>query len=322
MADIFGVRVTTDLNILDTLIVICNSAGAQTHPAVAFDGQNYIVTYLDGVLDTRSGAVKVQRVSPQGTVLNNGVNLGLGDYHPDVAFDGSRCLVVWSEEFNGVMGRYVNAAGQPEGPIFEIALTQGSSTLPVIEFGAQNYLVVWFDFCPSGTDLDIYGQIVSPIGTLLGDRIVIADGAQSQISPAATFVGNGFLVIWIEDATNVFGRFITTQGIPLGTKFPVSDNTQYERQDPSVMTGAGYCLAAWNEFHTDFDLYGSLDISVGISEYHEDTPLITNQIQKYLQNGTKLYDVGGRIVSNSDVNPGIYFLEGEDKNVRKIVVVR
>jgi len=322
MADIFGVRVTTDLDILDTLIVICNSAGAQTHPAVAFDGQNYIVTYLDGVLDTRSGAVKVQRISPQGVVLNNGINVGTGDYHPDIAFDGNRCLVVWSEEFNGVMGRYVNAAGQPEGPIIDIAMTQGSSTLPVIDFGAQNYLVAWFDFCPSSTDLDIYGQIVSPTGTLVGNRIVIADGVQSQTSPAVTSTGNGFLVMWIEDATNVFGCFITAQGMPLGTKFPVSDNTQYERQDPSVMTGAEYYLAVWNEYHADFDLYGNLDTSVGISEYHVDTPLITSQIRRYLQDGTKLYDVGGRIVSNNHVNPGIYFLEGGEKSIRKIVVVR
>lgn len=322
MADIFGVRATADLQILDTLIVICNNAGAQTHPAVAFDGQNYVVVYLDGVLDSRSGAVKAQPVSPQGIVLNNGVNLGTGDYQPDIAFDGNRCLVVWSEEFNGVKGRFVNTSGQPEGPIIDIAVTLGSSTLPVIDFGGNFYLVVWFDFCPSGTDLDIFGQIVSTTGALVGNRIVIADGVNVQAFPAVTSTSGGFLVVWIENATNVCGRFITNGGVPLGTAFPISDPTQYERQHCSVTVGTEYCFTVWSEFHADFDIYGDLETSVGIPESHSDNLLITTPIRKYLQGCTRLYDVGGRTVSDYDVNPGIYFVEDAEKNVRKIVVVR
>ena len=88
MADIFGVRVTADLNILDTLIIICNTAGGQTEPAVTFAGQNYFVTWLDQAFQTRNSPVAVARVNPQGIVLDSVALIGTGDYHPDIAFDG------------------------------------------------------------------------------------------------------------------------------------------------------------------------------------------------------------------------------------------
>jgi hypothetical protein len=327
MADIFGVRVTTELSILDSLIVICNSIVGQTEPAVTWAGQNYFVTYLDAVSETRAGIVKVQRVSPDGTVLDNGANVGFGDYNPEIAFDGSRCLVVWSEEFHGVTGRFVNASGQPEGAGFEIAMTVGLSTLPELEFGDQYYLVVWPDFCPTGTDLDIYGQLVATDGTLIGGRITIAEGPASQNFPAITFDGNRFMVVWVENTNAIHGRLIAENGMPAGAEFPISDNTQYERHYPSVAAGTDYFLTVWSEFHTDFDIYGNTDVSVDIHENSTSTavqnlPLISGQLIKYIGNDMKLYDVIGRRVQNGYVGPGIYFAETENKELKKIVVVR
>lgn len=327
MADIFGVRVTAELDILDSLIIICNNPGGQTEPAVAFGGQDYFITYLDPAFDTRTPAVKVIRVSRQGTVLGSGVSVGVGDYHPDIAFDGSRCLIVWSEEFHGVVGRYVNASGQPEGQSIDIALTQGTSTSPTIEFGAQDYLVVWPDFCVAGTDLDIFGQLVSTDGHLIGERIAIADGTPVQNYPATVFDGNGFLVVWVEDANDVYGRFVTSGGVPVGTKFLISDNTSYERQHPSVGAGTSDYLIAWNEYHDDFDVYGNVDIAVGVEEntYHLPVPTVfTSGIQKYIGGNSRaiVYDILGRKVSRNQITQGIYFLEIDKKITQRIVVVR
>jgi len=327
MADVFGVRVTTELSILDSLIVICNSSVGQTEPAVTWAGQNYFVTYLDATSETRAGIVRVQRVSPAGTVLDNGANVGIGDYNPDIAYDGSRCLIVWSEEFRGVMGRFVNASGQPEGAGFEIALTVGLSTLPELEFGDQYYLVVWPDFCPLGTDLDIYGQLIATDGTLIGGRITIAEGLASQNFPAITFDGNQFMVVWVENANAIRGRFIAENGIPIGAEFPISDNTNYERHYPSVVAGTDYFLTVWSEFHTDFDVYGNTDVSVDIHENTastvvQDLPLISGRFIKNVTADMKLYDATGRRVHDRYVSPGVYFAETENKELKKIVVVR
>jgi hypothetical protein len=327
MADIFGVRVTAELNIIDSLIIICNNPGGQTEPTITFTGENYFVAWLDQAFDLRTSAVKVARVDPHGVVLDAGVAVGTGDYNPDIAFDGNRCLVTWSEEFNGVTGRFVNASCQPEGQTIEIAVTQGISTTPIVEFGAQNYLVVWPDFCPLGTDLDIFGQVVAASGQLIGERMQIADGIESQNYPAVAFDGNTFLVVWVEDLNTVYGRYVSTSGIPVGNKFPVSESTSFERQHPSLAAGTNSFLVAWNEYHTDFDVYGNLDVPVGIEETQLERPvrgliMFANQLEQYLEGDNRLYDILGRHVQNMQITPGIYFLELNGNNLLKIVVIR
>ena len=327
MSDIFGVRVTADLAIIDSLIIICNDASGQTEPSVSWGGLNYFVAYLDDIFDSRSGTIKVQRVSPQGVVLDNGYTVGTGDYNPEIAYDGNRCLVVWSEEFQGVVGRFVNAGGQPEGPSFYIGMTQGVSTIPAIQFGDQHYLIVWADFCPTGTDQDIYGQLVAADGSLIGSRITIAEGAANQNFPSVTHDGSEFLVVWIEDLSSICGRFVEENGATVGTEFRISDNTAYERQYPSVKSGTEYFMTVWNEFRTDFDIYGNTDTHVGATETQLDKPLgsVTingGQIRKYIGGNSALYDILGRNVSPDRIGPGIYFLENEIKELEKIVIIR
>lgn len=326
MADIFGVRVTADLNILDSFIVISNSSSGQTEPAVTFADQNYFVAWLDPASQTRNASVNVARVDTQGIVLDNGVFLGAGDRHPDIAFDGDRCLVVWSEELHGVMGRYVNAACLPEGPPIEITLTQGSSTQPVVEFGTPNYLVVWADFCSTGISLDVFGQLLSPYGQLIGDRILIADGGSVQDHPTLAFDGNDFMVVWVEDANKIYGRYLAASGTPVGDKFLISNNTPYERQYPSVAAGTDNYLIAWSEYRDDFDVYGNLDVAVGVAEIAASLPvkgsaMLWSQLQKYITTDHGLYDILGRRISTGQVAPGVYFLETEERILQKIIVI-
>jgi len=326
MADIFGVRVTPELSVIDSPIIICNGPGGQTEPAVTFAGSNYFVAWLDQAFDQRTTYIKVARVDPQGVVLDAGISMGTGDCHPAIAFDGNYCLVVWSEDFYGLKGRLINAACQPEGQIIAIAPMVGSSTYPAIEYGNTYYLVVWSDFGPAG-NLDIYGQLVSSNGQLVGDCIQIADGSQVQNHPAVDFDGNSFLVVWVEDANLVCGRYISTDGLPMGAKFSISENTPYERQSPSLEVGNNTGFVAWNEFHEDFDVYANIDVVTGVTETIATIPtrasiMLGSQLRKYLDSGHKVYDVQGRHLLRGPIAPGIYFLEGEKKDLAKIVVIR
>ena len=327
MADIFGVRVTADLNILDSLIIISNSSSGQTEPAVTFADENYFVAWLDPASQTRNASVNVARVDTHGIVLDNGVFLGAGDYHPDIAFDGDRCLVVWSEEFHGVIGRYVNAACLPEGNTMEIALTLGCSTEPAVVFGTLNYLVVWADYCSTGTSLDVLGQLLSTNGQLIGDRILIAGGGAVQERPAVAFDGNDFMVVWVEDADKICGRYLTVNGTPIGEEFLISNDTPYERQYPSAAAGTDKYLIAWSEYHDDFDVYGNLDVAIGVAETNASLPVVGStvlwsQLQKYLAADARIYDILGRHVSTRKIAPGVYFLKTEEKILQKIVVIR
>ena len=328
MADIFGVRVTTELDILDSLVIICNASGGQTEPAVTFGGQYYFVVWLDQAFQTRSSPVAVARVNTEGSVLDSVSHIGTGDYHPDISFDGNRCLVVWSKEFHGVMGRFVNISGQPEGQPIDISLTQGTSTSPLLAHGSQGYLVVWADFCLSGTDLDIFGQLVSATGQLVGDRITIAEGAPMQNYPAVTFDGNNFLVVWVEEQECVFGRFVTADGQPSGSKFMISNDTSYERQQTMVAAGTTHALAVWNEYHEDSDIYGNLDVSLGIEEGKnwvarpEACTITSSGIDNNIGHDCQIFDVSGRQIPWSATTPGVYFVKTDKNIVGKIVIIR
>jgi hypothetical protein len=125
----------------------------------------------------------------------------------------------------------------------------------------------------------------------------------------------------------VYGRYISTTGIPTGNKFPISLSTTFERQHPSLAAGTDNYLVAWNEYHADFDVYGNLDVSVGIENINKELPvqgstMFARQLAKYLAGNKRIYDILGRKVYNAPISPGIYFLEIEDNTLLKIIVVR
>lgn len=328
MADVFGVRVTADLEILDSLIIIRNTASGQTDPSVVWAGQNYFVAYLDGTFEGRTGAVVVQRVSPEGVVLDNGATIGQGEYRPRIDHDGTRCLVVWCQEYAGVKARFINSEGQPDGATFDIATLLASSSSPAVRCGSQGYLVVWADFAAGGTDLDVFGRIVSFNGTLVTDPLRIAEGTASQASPTIAYDAGAdeFMVVWTEDHERVCGRIISAAGVLTGQPFAVSDTTPYERLEPAAAAGDASYLVAWGEFHVDSDIYGNTDISTGARESGPGrtplaAPIFSRTLTGQLDDRVRLYDVLGRRVHSTAPGPGVYFYDdGKDRRTKVILV--
>ncbi len=312
-------RVTPHLNPID-LIIISNEIDGQADPAVIFNGENYQVIYNDAA----SAGIIAKRVSPQGVVLDTGNYLGPGSGSNDLAYDGNRCFAVWCNNFNGVEGRFINNLGQPEDTIITINQLQASDTYLGVEFGNTHYLVVWHDFCPGGTDLDIFGQLVSTTGKLIGPRITIAEGPPSQSHPGLCFDGNNFLVVWSEDS-KIYGQFVSDAGQLIGNPIMVSDTSSSGRDTPVVASGLDNYLVVWSEYHTDFDIYGNLDIIIGINEYNNKirTPVMTlqNPARINLKN-IQMYDILGRRVKNYHLNPGCYFIKKERGRVEKIIIIR
>jgi len=326
MADIFGVRVTPDLDTLGSF-VICNNPGGQVDPAVVFNGENFLVVWSDPAYD-RSPGIVVARVTPQGAVIDSGIQISEGDASPDISFDGTRSLVVWSEEFLGVQGRFVNNSAQPEDTVFTIARIAATSTEPKIAFANGVYLVVYADFCTTGISLDIYGQLVSSQGQLIGDAILIADGSAIQAYPDIDYDGTNFIVVWSQDAHGVYGQFISTDGFLIGDQFQISQDTSYSKEYPGVAAGLDNYLVVWSEYRDDSDIYGNIDIEIGIDE--ESTQEISYILPSIisgpliLDNKSKVivYDVMGRAVNPDKLMPGVYFVITNSKAVQKVVKLR
>ena len=101
----------------------------------------------------------------------------------------------------------------------------GSLMLSAVRSQDQ-FLVTWTDTRASMTrGDDIYGQRVSPTGTLTGSAITIADNANKQASRAIAYdsTADRFLVVWQEREWeadehwdwDLYGQLIATTGSPI-----------------------------------------------------------------------------------------------------------
>lgn len=320
MADILGVRVTPQLDTLSS-IAICNIPGWQANPAVTYNGENYVVAWLETMTDR----IYVTRVTPDGAVLGAGHYVCDG-LDPDVAADESRSLVVCAKEYEGVMGRFVDAGGQPVDTLLMIAELLATSTRPRVVWGEEMYLVVWPDFCHAGTDLDVFGQLITPEGVMIGDRFTIADGPAVQAYCDVTFDGEQYLIVWTE-GHDIVGQFLTTDGVLSGQPVTISHHDSLWYYHPSVCTGPNNYLIVWSRWDEHHDMYGNLDIptSIASSDYvmpgRSAATIIVGQVPAHEVNGAVLFDLTGRRVEPAQAGPGVYFIVDKDEIVKKIIRV-
>jgi hypothetical protein len=304
-------------------------------PGISFGSDNFLVVWSQGEFGGESH-VRAARVSPAGAVLDTGVICGMdhySEYRPSVAFDGDRFLVVWYNYVElpaGIFGRFVDQNCVPANREFQIRdLPVNTSNDPDIAFLDSVYLVVWNEPSPSADD-NVYGQIVSKDGILIGNEIPIAIDTMYQYQARVVTADSLFLVVWNQEA-QVFGQFVTQDGSLSGSNFPISDPEERPRDFPDVAYGNQQFLVVWHEFRNDdHGIYGDLDVSPWIRETHispyhngSNTPtIITGAF--YIPSGCtyQVYDIMGRQVHDPDPAPGIYFIEIDGSIVHKIVKIK
>lgn len=321
MADILGVRVTPELDTLSS-IAICNNPGWQANPAVTYNGENYVVVWLEIMTDN----IHVTRVTPDGTVLGGGQYVCEG-VEPDIAADLERAFVVCAKEYEGVAGRFVNRSGQPVDTVLMISELLATSTRPRVAFGGEAYLVVWPDFCLAGTDLDVFGRFVSPDGALITEKFTIADGPASQAYSEVAFNGQQYVVVWTE-GHDIVGQTITTDGVLSGPQFTVSHHDSFFYYHPFVCCGQENCLVVWSRWDGHHDVYGNLDIPTSTAAAStsirglRNATIIAGPVDITDVAGARLYDLSGRRVEPAQAGPGVYFVMVDAEVVKKIVKVR
>jgi hypothetical protein len=216
-SDVLGARVSLGGAVLDPAgIPIAPLYGSQLQPAVASDGTDYFVVWLN-IADIDSSVCGV-RVSAGGQVIGSGIRVagdnsqGTRPAEPAVAFDGTNYLVVWRDRAvtNGVRGRFVTQDGSLMESVFTIC--DRYATRPRIVFDGVRYFVCWVD----GTDPNIYAISVRPDGSVGQDPLAVctATGRQGDIAVAAT--ASRYLLAWSDERMQycryVGGAVIDTSG--------------------------------------------------------------------------------------------------------------
>jgi hypothetical protein len=160
---------------------IATSAGQEFSWSAAFDGTNYLV----GILGDGAAAnnITAQLVSQSGALVGSRISVGSTGDAPNVAFDGTNYLLIW-----GGMGQFISKTGSLVGSPFA---TGASPDNPgSIIFDGTNYFVVW-----DASD-NVYGQFITPSGTLLGSAISVSTAAYRQRDPVAAYDGTNIMVVW------------------------------------------------------------------------------------------------------------------------------
>jgi hypothetical protein len=263
--DIYGARVGADGTVADPLGMPISVADKnQTSPKVAWNGQNYLVTYtLLG--DTRQD-VQGAFMSAAGEIGANDFDIATSAGGSTVASNGTDFLVAWTsvaQADQDIYGATVTATGTVLAPI-PISTAASVQTGASAVWNGTNYLVAWTDD-RSGAGGDVYGTRITGAGQLIGSAatgIPISTAANDQGAVATASDGSGFIVLWNDERTgagklDVYGARLAANGIVQDpTGFPIATSATAERE-PAIAEGAsGTQLATYTRFSTEAPFNG------------------------------------------------------------------
>ena len=328
-------RVTPSLDTLGS-ITICNPSDPdliQNDPSITFADSHYLVVWAD---EKHGGEnyyyTTIGRVTPEGAVLDTGIRVndspGYSESRPNVAFDGERCLVVWTSSSNGAFARFVSSEGLPDGN--RITLNTGYSGGANVAFGDTGYLVVWF----VGTypELELYATTVSRQG-VLGDTFAVISGSGCHRWADLVYDGTNFLVVWQTGDNNagqvIFGQFITPDGSLVGERFRISSDSYNRRWWPAIAASDSNFLVTWGQ-GTSSDIWGNVETGVtSIGEKPSRVRRILRSLTILKASDPSLaaenpvvFDALGRNTDARNLHPGVYYVADPDarRPVRVLVV--
>ena len=229
--------------------------GTAAPPGGSFNpsSNNYLLVYpkltdIYGQLVDSNGS-PVGAEIPISTATNNQQN-------PSVAFNSStnQYIVVWQDNRSGtehdVYGQLVNANGTLSGSNFPVSTATNGQFNPSVAYNSSTnqYLVVWDDR-RSGTENDIYGQIVNAIGTLSGSNFPVSTAANNQDYPSVVYNSgtNQYLVVWTDTRSGyaIYGQYLTSIGVLTGGDFFIVTSADIARAVANTNIG-NYLVAYYS----------------------------------------------------------------------------
>jgi hypothetical protein len=277
--DTYGARISAGGSVTDypNGILLTGVVNAQTNPAVAFDGTNYLVVWDDnryGYSDICGARVSLSgaALDPAGFLISSNTSTSNQTY-PAVAFDGTDYMVVWQDARNSgtgldIYGARVSKTGAVlDGSGIAISAATANQYYPAVAFGGTNYLVVWHDYRNSATYTDVYGARVTTAGGVLdqgSNAIPISTADNNQRVPAVAFDGSNYLVVWHDNRGanyDIYGARVSEAGqVQDASGIAISTAAGHQYYPAVAFDGTNY-LVAWHDGRTSgttgLDIYGA-----------------------------------------------------------------
>jgi hypothetical protein len=186
-------------------------------------------------------------------------------------------LSAWNETSstlvgNNVFGQIESQSGNLIGPEISISNASGGTedARPRIAYSPVRnaFMVVWCDGRNSATTgNDIYGQLISATGTLIGSVIPIGVASNNQERPGIAYnsTNDQFLVVWNDlrnssTGSDIYGQLLNSSGTLIGPNFVISS-----AKNVQDMSRVAYdpikqqFLMVWSDGRTTadgYDIYG------------------------------------------------------------------
>lgn len=190
---------------------------------------------------------------------------------PAVAGTGDGFVVAWSaRDFRGpgfdddlflIFGQRLSGNGERLGGEFQVnSLTTRSQRLPAVAADdSGRFVIVWEGTGAEGPG--IRAQRYDSAGSSAGSEFQVASGNAFGPRVAADTQGN-LVVVWYggDDGGppfGIFGRRLTSAGLPIGSEFLVNTYTTGSQRNPAVAAdSSGDFVVVWESLGQDGSAYG------------------------------------------------------------------
>jgi hypothetical protein len=244
------------LDPLDFLVASTNMDPSQAQtPAVAFDGTNFLVAYIDGAPHIGIHAV---RVRPDGTVIDQGpilvTSAGNAESQPQLSFGSGTYLLSWLDNRSGqpaIYGRRVLPDGTvPDSTDILIEPANTANQSPTIDFASGTFLIAWSYLSSTSNYVRARRVRASDAHVLDASALTIATGGMvGTIGEKVTSDGSSFLIVWVEYVNGAIlsGRLVDASTGGLGATVTIRSTT-YETHSHAISWDGSHFVASWFEF--------------------------------------------------------------------------
>ena len=254
--DIYGQRFTGDGHLLGSNFALVIGEHDQCVPSVFYDpvGAGYFLLWHHR--HENGYTILGQRLSstgaPVGTPFHISPANGGQQWIPGAAYNPvtDQFLVVWEDmSTSDIVGQRITTRGDRIGELITVSTrpeSQWAPPLVAFDIVLAEYLVVWDELAAG----DIYGQIVTSGGDLLGEDVLVstARGKRFVSCVVGSSTGEGYMVLWTDEralathSSDVYGQRVGADGTLSGGETAISAGPGWQRD----------CVAAHDPAHNEY----------------------------------------------------------------------